>query len=312
MLRFEPEYVKTLWGGRRLAERFSRDIPQGAVGESWELVDLDQHRSRVAAGARRGQALGELWRSGTLGGSAAGEFPFLLKWLDTNDFMSVQVHPDEACTQRLGRGRAKSEAWLVAHREPDARLYLGHRAGLEAETLRRAAGSASLEDWLLEIHPQVGDLIPVPAGTLHAIGPGFVLLEVQQPSDTTFRVYDWGRLGADGKPRELHLEDACVAVCYERSGSSSILTDKLFGPTFTMRVLNVGDVVPVAGLRVLVAHGGDVDLALAKSRATLELGAVTVAEPGDGEIEVLSKGCALIGEAPPNDSTESSSRTRCA
>jgi mannose-6-phosphate isomerase len=298
MLRFEPEYVSTIWGGRRFAERFSRSTPAGAVGESWELVDFDGHHSRVSAGAQRGQALGDLWRSGALGGSGVGGFPFLLKWLDTNDYLSVQVHPDEACVRRFGRGRAKSEAWLVVHREPDARIYLGHRAGLDAEALRRAAGGESLRDWLLEIRPQVGDLIPVAAGTLHAIGPGYLLLEVQQPSDTTFRVHDWGRLGADGRPRELHLEDACRAVHYARSGSPSIRTDALAGPTFSIKMLSAGEVVPAERLRVLVAARGGVELTCSACRQTLEPGVVAVAEPGDGDIEVLSEGCALIGEAP--------------
>ena len=296
MLRFEPEYVNTSWGGRRLATCVSRSIPEGTIGESWELADFDGHHSRLVGGASEGTLLGDLWRSGSLGGSGTGEFPFLLKWLDTNDYLSVQVHPDEVCARRLGRGRAKSEAWLVAHCQPDARIYLGHRDGLDADTLRRAAGGSDLRDWLLEIRPGVGDLIAVPAGTLHAIGPGYLLLEVQQPSDSTFRVHDWGRLGIDGKPRELHLEDACLAVHYERSGSLPIYTDELSGPTFLMSKLKTGDVVPAKHLRVMVAHAGGVDLACTTSRISLEPGAVAVAEPRDGDIEVLSEGCVLIGE----------------
>jgi mannose-6-phosphate isomerase len=304
MLRFEPQYKSTIWGGRRLAERFSRTLPAGPIGESWELADLQQHMSRVPSGPRAGELLGELWRNGALGGSARGEFPFLLKWLDTNDYLSVQVHPDEAACRRMGAGLPKSEAWLVAHCEPGANLYLGHRAGLDAEGLEQAAGDGSIGDWLLEIRPPVGTLVPVPAGTLHAIGPGYLLLEVQQPSDTTYRVYDWDRLDTDGRPRELHVAQASAAVNYERSGTPGIQTDEVVGPTFTMQILAPESVVPGDSLQVFVAHGGDTELWFSGTHLALERGAVVVAEPGDGDVRVGGEACVLITEPASSSRSE--------
>src|SRR2546428_5418881 len=131
MLRFETYYRPAPWGGRRLAEELGRTLPEGPIGEAWELVDLAERQSRVAEGEQRGQTLGELWRAGGLGGSAKGAFPFLLKWIDTHDWLSVQVHPDAQACAKLGSGAPKSEAWFIAHAEPGAVMLLGHYPGLD-------------------------------------------------------------------------------------------------------------------------------------------------------------------------------------
>src|SRR5687767_2050618 len=117
MLRFKPHYKPAIWGGRRLADELGRNLPDGPIGESWELVEIEGHESVVGRGSLEGKKLGELWRSGALGGSAKGAFPFLLKWLDTSQRLSVQVHPDDAAAKKLG-GHPKTEAWFIAQNDP--------------------------------------------------------------------------------------------------------------------------------------------------------------------------------------------------
>ena len=296
MLRFRPEYKNAVWGGRRLESVFGRVLPDGPVGESWELADFDAHASVVATGERRGERLGDLWRGGALGGSASGEFPFLLKWLDTHDFLSVQVHPDESFCARHGRCRPKTEAWLVARAETGAIIYLGHHAGLDAESFERSARRGGVEQCLVELRPGPGELLMVEAGTLHAIGPGWLLLEVQQPSDTTFRAYDWGRTGLEGKPRELHLDDAREAVRYERSGPPRGRGAELIGPTFSMRLQTPGSKADRDGLRVYAAHAGTARLRTESEEIVLGDGDVVVAEPGDGVVTALDP-CVLLSES---------------
>jgi mannose-6-phosphate isomerase len=295
MLRFKPQYKPAIWGGRRLAEELGRNLPDGPIGESWELVDLEGNESVVARGDLEGKKLGELWKSGALGGSAAGRFPFLLKWLDTNQRLSVQVHPDEKAAQKLG-GHPKTEAWYIAQNDPKATILLGHYPGLDSATLRQASLGGTIHKWLYETRPRIGEMLLVPAGTLHAIGPGFLLLEVQQPSDTTYRVYDWGRVGTDGKERELHIEQACEAVAYNRYGPVKIQRQRLRGPCFQMQMLAVGAQVAPEKLRVFVAENGPCKLNTGRGAESLELGDVVVAQPADGAVALATGSAILITE----------------
>ncbi|MEE8409183.1 MAG: type I phosphomannose isomerase catalytic subunit [Myxococcota bacterium] len=296
MLRFEPQYEALPWGGRRLEFEFSRHLPEGPVGESWELVDLDERQSLVADGPRQGATLGELWREGALGGSAKDAFPFLLKWLDTNDKLSVQVHPEAEACERLGKGSPKTEAWYVAHAEPGATLMAGHYPGFDQATLKQAAKGGTIHKWLYESNPRVGDLLLVPAGTLHSIGPGFLFLEVQQPSDTTFRVYDWDRVGLDGNPRELHVEEACASVNFERHGALQSNRDEVVGPCFAMRGLHRGSEIEAGPLRVVVAESAAIKLSTEQGEQVLEYGDVAVLEPADGTVVVATGTCLLLTE----------------
>ncbi|MBI5511785.1 MAG: class I mannose-6-phosphate isomerase [Deltaproteobacteria bacterium] len=298
MLRFEPFYQPAPWGGRRFDNELGRKIPDGPVGEAWELVDLGDRQSRVAAGAHAGKTLGELWRAGALGGSAQGPFPFLVKWLDTEDKTSVQVHPSRAACDKLGHGLPKSEVWYVANADPGAVILAGHYPGLDPATLRQAAQGGTIPKWLYEVVPKVGDLIPIPAGTLHAIGAGFLLLEVQEPSDTTFRVYDWKRVGLDGRARELHLEQAYQAVDFAKSGPPKTQRGEAVGPSFRLRVLQVGAELAAPELRVIVAEAERTKLRTDGGEMILKYGDLVVLEPNDGRALLLGGSAALITEAP--------------
>ena len=215
-LTFTPLMKEKVWGGRRLAD-LNKALPAaGPVGESWELVDLDEDQSVVASGPAAGVGLHQLitaWGADLMGsaGLDGGRFPLLVKYLDAEQTLSVQVHPDAETAARLG-GRPKSEAWYILGVEPGGVIYRGLKPGTDRAAMAAALVSDKVEELLAVEHVQPGDLVSVPPGTVHAIGAGVLLAEVQQPSDTTYRVYDWGRDGLDGKPRALHINDALESI----------------------------------------------------------------------------------------------------
>ncbi|HEX9069147.1 MAG TPA: type I phosphomannose isomerase catalytic subunit [Ktedonobacterales bacterium] len=212
----DGKLVETIWGGSSLADIAGKAIERGAtIGESWETAT-----DTVAQNAPwMGMTLGEITaRHGeTLLGSRAvavfGErFPLLAKFLDAREQLSVQVHPDDQQAQARSPGKlGKTEAWYILRAEPGAEIVYGVRRPVSAGEVREAIAATHLEDLLLTAKVQVGDVIFVPAGTIHAIGAGIVLYELQEYSDITYRLYDYGRVQADGKPRELHVE-AGIAV----------------------------------------------------------------------------------------------------
>lgn len=222
-LCFEPICKPRIWGGRRLAELLGKGLPAGEViGESWEVADLEDDQSVVCRGPARGKTLAELvraWGPDLLGTAELfeGRFPLLIKYLDACDNLSVQVHPDAATAARLGgRVRVKNEAWYIVHAEPGGCIYRGLRPGVTREAFRQAITSGTCVDLLTRISVRPGDCYYLPSGTVHALGAGVVVAEVQTPSDVTYRVYDWDRVdAASGKPRTLHVDQALACINFE-------------------------------------------------------------------------------------------------
>ncbi len=205
LLRLRPIAVERVWGGRRLASALGRRLPAGMrVGESWEVSDIEGQASVIADGPSAGRTLRDV----------IGEpFPLLVKWIDAREDLSVQVHPDDRLARKLERQpRGKTEAWVVVEADPGARLVLGFRAGVRRPNIREACRNGTIVSLLRRVKVRRGDVVFSPAGTVHSIGGGLLLLEVQQSSDTTYRLYDWGRVGLDGLPRELHLEKGTRAL----------------------------------------------------------------------------------------------------
>ena len=224
-LKFEPIYKEKVWGGRSL-ERLGRPLPGGAdtlIGESWELADLGQtsasgggggsERSVIANGHLAGATLHDVMTergSDLMGGlepNNFGEFPLLLKFLDARENLSVQVHPSPEYAATHPDAFLKSEAWYIVDAEPGAVIYKGVKEGTSEAQFRDAIARNDVEPLLLKVPVQAGDCHYLPSGTCHALGAGVVVAEVQTPSDTTFRVYDWGRTG-----RELHLDQAMRCI----------------------------------------------------------------------------------------------------
>jgi mannose-6-phosphate isomerase len=223
--KFVPLIKPLPWGGRKLQSLFGKPLPDDLpCGESWEVVDLPDDQSRVADGPLAGTTLAELaasHREQLLGETdlLLGRFPVLFKLIDAKQTLSVQVHPDEECAERLGGGaRPKTEAWYILHAAPGARLYLGLKEGVGRAELERALESGEVAELLYEVRVQPGDFVYLPSGTLHAIGGGLVLAEIQQASDTTYRVFDWNRVGLDGKPRQLHVQEALASIHFDVRG----------------------------------------------------------------------------------------------
>lgn len=217
-LRLVPAYKRYLWGGRRFEAVLGRRLPPGNdYAESWEVADHPAGQSVVAYGPVEGVALGELVR--TRGRELLGchhprpRFPLLLKFLDAQQRLSVQVHPDDEAARRMNLSDpGKTEAWVVVHAEPGSTLYAGLAHPLDRDGLLRALEAGRLEDALHAVQPAAGDCFLLPAGTIHALGEGLLVAEVQTPSDVTFRLHDWGRVGPDGKPRALHIEQAAKSM----------------------------------------------------------------------------------------------------
>lgn len=213
-----PIYRRYLWGGRRFATALGRDLPPGDdYAESWELVDRGPDQSVVAAGPLAGATLGSLVRDrgrellGRRGGLAA--FPLLFKFLDARLDLSVQVHPDDVRAARLSPpDRGKTEAWYVVDAAPGARIWAGTTAGTDVAAFAAALRAGRVADVLHSFAPRPGDCVFIPAGTVHAIGGGLLVAEIQQSSDVTYRLHDWGRVGPDGRPRQLHVEAGLEAV----------------------------------------------------------------------------------------------------
>ncbi len=210
-LVFAPVYKDFIWGGDRIIRRYNRLAPLGIYAESWEISDRSEGMSLVVNGPLAGRSLHALVQSyGTylLGTAAAsGRFPLLTKILDARERLSVQVHPDDESAQKVG-GEPKTEIWYVLDADPGALVFAGLKPGTTAEHFRRALQTGAVTDLLNAIPVLAGDVVSIPGGRVHAIGAGCLMLEVQQNSDTTYRVFDWNRLGHDGKPRELHVDRA--------------------------------------------------------------------------------------------------------
>ncbi len=217
-----PVYRRYLWGGRRFATALGRDLPPGDdFAESWELVDRPAtdggDQSVVAAGPLTGRPLGDLVRGHgreLLGRHAPlPAFPLLFKFLDACRDLSVQVHPDDIRAARLSPpDRGKTEAWYVIDAAPGSRIYAGLEPGVGQVELAAAIRAGTCADVLHSFEPRPGDCIFIPAGTVHAIGAGLLVGEIQQSSDVTYRLFDWNRTGPDGKPRPLHVEAGVEAV----------------------------------------------------------------------------------------------------
>ncbi len=220
-LRFEPILKELIWGGRRLGTLLGKPLGEGACyAESWEIADHRHDVSRVAEGPLKGGALRDLVRDrgAELLGSALGgrgQFPLLVKFLDAHQVLSVQVHPDDERGRRLAADNGKTEAWVIVHAEPGSLIYAGLRGGVTRDDLARAMRTGAVEPLLHRFEPRPGDCILIPAGTVHAIGAGVVLAEIQQMSDATFRLHDWGRTGPDGRPRALHPAEALESTDFD-------------------------------------------------------------------------------------------------
>lgn len=222
VLTFTPIYMERVWGGRELERFYHRELPSADApfGEAWEMVDRVDEQSVVQYGPLAGTTLHELWTNRReelfgAGYEGAGErFPLLMKILDARDDLSIQVHPPVEKATALG-GEPKTEMWFIAGCDDGAKLYVGLRQGVTRAAFERALEEGRVEESVHAIEPRAGESIFIPSGRLHAIGAGFLIHEIQQNSDTTYRVFDWNRAGLDGKPRQLHVGESMASIDFD-------------------------------------------------------------------------------------------------
>ncbi len=233
-LRFQPIFRRYIWGGRRLATALDKPIgPEDDYAESWEVVDRREDQSTILYGSLAGHTLEhvihqsgidllgpEIWSQVSRDGLPSQlrtRFPLLLKFLDANRTLSVQVHPtDEIATKQSPPDLGKTEAWYVIEADPGSVIYAGLKEGVDRKALQHAVATQTTDEVLNQISPSPGDCIFIPAGTVHAIGSGLLIAEIQQCSDTTYRLFDWNRVDSEGRARPLHIDAAINVTDYVR------------------------------------------------------------------------------------------------
>lgn len=309
-LTFEPILKERVWGGRNL-ERLYRKLlaPASPVGESWELSDRPGDVSVVANGALKGQDLHTLVQEfgRDLTGRARlynGRFPLLIKILDAQEKLSLQVHPPAKKAVELG-GEPKTELWYVAEAGPDAELYVGLKRGCTREEFARRLASGTVEACFHRVRVRAGDAMFLPSGRVHALGAGLVIFEIQQNSDTTYRVFDWNRVGLDGKPRQLHLEESLASINFEdfepalvrppdKSARAVLVRDPLF--TVELAHLEPDEAWPFESgtMRILGLVSGAVEVQSAGSAVGLKAGQFCLVPAGAPAPLVRAEGVATL------------------
>jgi mannose-6-phosphate isomerase len=292
VLQFQPIYQERVWGGRRLQSFLGRDLPPGPpIGESWEIVDRPEAQSRVRGGPYNGTSLRSLLErhSAEVMGPewpASKPFPLLVKWLDCSERLSLQVHPPASVAASLG-GEAKTENWYVAHSAPGASLFVGLKPGVTLAAFTKAIADGTAEEYVNKV-PVAGNLI----------------LEIQQNSDTTYRLHDWGRVGLDGKPRQLHVEESLRSILWDTGPPELVRASPTSGTIasceeFTMRrvVLGKGESLRFkAGEqpRILTAVAGGVGLGGAASGARALAQGDSALIPRSADLEFVAPELAIV------------------
>lgn len=228
-LKFRPIYKARIWGGQKLRDFFNKDIPAGEkIGESWEIADLPNDKSVIVNGELAGQTLNraiEKYPKQITGDeNFSGPFPLLIKFLDAEDILSVQVHPDPQTCVRMGKGEPKTECWYIISAAEGAVIYKGLKKGVSREEFAEAIKKSTVAELLVKVAVESGQCHFLPAGTAHSIGPGLLIAEIQTPSDTTYRVFDFNRVDDTGKARQLHIEEALKSIHFDACGDDLSVT----------------------------------------------------------------------------------------
>lgn len=228
-LKFRPIYKKRIWGGWKLREIFGKNLPEGEkIGESWELADLPDDKSIIENGQLADKTLGSILKEYpkqlTGNENFTAPFPLLIKFLDAEDILSVQVHPDRQTCLQMATGEPKTECWYIIAAQPGAFIYKGLKDGVTKEKFTEAIKTGKVEKMLKKFEVKAGQCHLLPAGTLHTIGPGILIAEIQIPSDTTYRIFDWNRVDDTGKGRQLHIPQALESIHFGQTAELPITT----------------------------------------------------------------------------------------
>lgn len=294
---FKPIYQERVWGGRNLEQKLGRELPADKIiGESWEIVDRPEAQSETSEGKSLRELLAaDPERIMGPGWPAERPFPILVKWLDCQEKLSLQVHPPADRAAALG-GEPKTESWYIAEATAGATLMAGLKKGVTREAFEQALKENALEPLVHTFPVRSGESIFIPSGRLHAIGGGNLILEIQQNSDTTYRVYDWGRVGLDGKPRQLHVEASLLSINFEDfepetlkpSGRSQVLAES--------EVFNLRKEVLDAGATLAFAPGSPSIVSMLSGSLTGNEGSTLL--PGDNALLPASESFQFTANEP--------------
>jgi mannose-6-phosphate isomerase len=254
-LTFHPIFKERVWGGRNLETLYQKALPaERPIGESWEITDRPEGVSVIANGPLAGKDLRWLMEhheKELLGGKSAtgARFPLLIKILDAREILSLQVHPPAAVAAQL-HGEAKTEMWYIADAAPGAELFAGLKQGTTRAEFEARIKDGTVADCVHRLEVKAGDAIFLPSGRVHAIGAGLVIFEIQQNSDTTYRVFDWNRVGLDGKARELHIAQSLASINFNDFEPSLIRSKYSRNETIKVRYLVDDPLFQVDALQV--------------------------------------------------------------
>ncbi|HUD45616.1 MAG TPA: type I phosphomannose isomerase catalytic subunit [Candidatus Baltobacteraceae bacterium] len=266
-LTFDPIFKERIWGGRNLETLYGKPLPPGLrIGESWEICDRPNDQSVVANGPLRGRTLH--WLITECPEALLGprrpmppRFPLLIKIIDAQETLSLQVHPPAGLAAELG-GEPKTEMWYVARAEPKAELFVGLKSGVTRARFEQERISQTVAGCFHRIKVKAGDAMFLPSGRVHALGGGTVIFEIQQNSDTTYRVFDWNRLDGDGKARELHVAQSLASIDFNDFEPGLLPQSTLDAVPGTIRPLVKNELFEVAvrklpgGERMNLTDGG--------------------------------------------------------
>ncbi|MCI0743898.1 MAG: class I mannose-6-phosphate isomerase [Verrucomicrobia subdivision 3 bacterium] len=294
-LAFHPIFKERVWGGRNLERLYRKPLPpKMPIGESWEITDRPEGVSVIANGPLAGRDLRWLMENHCqelLGKAQTGRFPLLVKILDCQETLSVQVHPPPKVAAELN-GEPKSEMWYIAEASPEACLYVGLKRGVTRDSFEKGIADGAVAEALYRIDVKAGDAMFLPSGRIHAIGRGNVIFEIQQNSDTTYRVFDWNRKGLDGKPRALHLRESLASIDFSDYEPELIRSKYSRNPKFAVRYLvhdppfHVDACKVKRGERFYLRSGGLRILGLLKGRLRVTYGEHEVRGDAGGFIVV--------------------------
>jgi len=302
-LTFQPIFKERVWGARNLERLYAKKLPGTApIGESWEISDRPGDVSVIANGLLAGKDLHWLVenRHAELLGDAkleAGRFPLLIKLLDAQEKLSLQVHPPASKAVEL-RGDPKTEMWFIADAIPNAELYVGLKRGVTRADFERRIGDGSVAECFHRVPVKAGDSMFLPSGRVHAIGAGLVIFEIQQNSDTTYRVFDWNRVGLDEKPRELHVPQSLASIDFKDFEPALVSGEEIVGQNFRSRQLVDHPLFTVDQFRAQSA--GSIKLPCGR----MQIIGVVSGEVRAGDVSLRAgEFCLLPASLPANDLT---------
>ena len=310
-LRFQPILRRLIWGGRRLGTVLHKPIgPESDYAESWEVSDYHDQVSVVEQGNLAGATIRELihTRGDELLGPAVAprdQFPLLVKFIDAHQNLSVQVHPDDERGRRLAGDNGKTETWVILEADPGSAIYAGLNPGIARDEFAEAIRPGRVEQLLHRVEPKPGDCILIESGTVHAIGAGVLLAEIQEMSDATFRVYDWGRAGPDGKPRPLHVREALESTDFERGpvdpitpaveliaggGQRERLSRSAYFALERLELTQTTSVGQYDRFTILMGLGGRCEIRHGRESVSLEFGQTVLLPAALGSCEIVPMG----------------------